>query len=854
MIPSLDSQQVNDTMIQDSSIEDVHDIDAGNYDLDSSITFLDNKQTRSDENLAKLNSIVDGMKSTEYEKVNNYAISFKVTDDYWADCQLVMGQVPHGHSGKAVFQIDLKEEMRTVKCSLIKEIEDGRNWSKKKIAIKAFEGCLDRKRWYQDCNGYLECKNDLCSARRLFSRPTQSIVKDKRHNTEDEKEYKCSSCDEKMKYFQCIDYTIKDKLGRSPQARRYLDFDWCHLNLSIKYVGTHTCCIGRKVLAMDVQFVKKYFKDNPSSTASRFKDWVIANAISEGKNIEEVSLQYADLSKIRQIMLKTKKVQDPDGTGIVFLRHFAESLGNKLNDKYLLTVTESPLMFIVSSKERIRVAALMSEPTFDTYESASIDFCESQFTEFSVMEVTTYSGELRQLVPMFQIVFKKPAENADNVSAALKEIDKIMEHHSGIKFDPLQWTTDNSGALENGIIDAKGEQAKPFLASDKLHDHNNIDRAVKTAPLGLQYKLKKEIFKMINGAVPSVSENIYECVLSKAKNLPNQKLHRSLVFNYRKRHKYWNCYREVIDNNATSEQVNRVMTRHGKGEGLIAGVQRMVRNAIADKSKFKLAEDNVMVNKGPDVKDRRVRVEKSLLKSLPEIVTSIQEECEIQSQKPKADDMLKEKALEDFKPKASDTHRSDKKRITKRKQVRKKVPGSKGFLKLRKIMKQKKVTQVQHEISQTEVTVTFKTSIGIENTVTLSDDGVLCTCVDHADNYFCPEIFKVFELLKMPEWVQKKSFSKHEFTEIKKKSKLLKVTSDDPLIKEWELDRCMKTVKCSTCKEFMHSGELLGIHLKMKFHPSRFCLPEDLVNVQAELLTDLEISEETSLGKSGIKV
>ena len=62
MIPSLDSQQVNDTMIQDSSIEDVHDIDAGNYDLDSSITFLDNKQTRSDENLAKLNSIVDGMK------------------------------------------------------------------------------------------------------------------------------------------------------------------------------------------------------------------------------------------------------------------------------------------------------------------------------------------------------------------------------------------------------------------------------------------------------------------------------------------------------------------------------------------------------------------------------------------------------------------------------------------------------------------------------------------------------------------------------------------------------------------------------------------------------------------------
>ena len=117
---------------------------------------------------------------------------------------------------------------------------------------------------------------------------------------------------------------------------------------------------------------------------------------------------------------------------------------------------------------------------------------------------------------------------------------------------------------------------------------------------------------MINGAVPSVSENIYECLINKAKSLKCPRLLRSLQFNYRKRHKYWNCYRQVQDNNCTSEQDNRVMTRHGKGEGLVDGVQRMVRLAIADKAKFKLAAEGKMVAKGPTVKDRNARVERAI--------------------------------------------------------------------------------------------------------------------------------------------------------------------------------------------------------------------------------------------------
>ena len=79
---------------------------------------------------------------------------------------------------------------------------------------------------------------------------------------------------------------------------------------------------------------------------------------------------------------------------------------------------------------------------------------------------------------MFSIVFEKPGESAENVCAALKKIDELLLEHSGCKFEPRQWTSDNSGALENGILRAKGSEIKPFLGSDKLHDINNINRVV----------------------------------------------------------------------------------------------------------------------------------------------------------------------------------------------------------------------------------------------------------------------------------------------------------------------------------------------------------------------------------------
>ena len=829
----------NDTLIQTPStvINNHHD------DLDSSITFLNINQ---DVNLERYEEIIN--MQSERKSGKNYGLAFKVSDPYWDDCETIEGPVPHGQNGKSVYEIPFNESVKSMKISDVEDMNDGRNWSKKKMAVKSFEGCTDHKRYYQDCNGLFECSNLNCSARKLFATPTQTYAGAK---SDGKVENRCSSCDQVMSYIQCLDETLHDKNGCSPKSRRYLDFDFCHKRILVKYVGTHTCKISRKVLPMNTDFVLKYFKANPGSSASNFKDFAISHAISEDKNIEEVSLQYADLTKIKQILIKSKKIINPDGSGSAFLKGFGESLKEKLGDPYLLNVSENPFMIIVSSKERIKVAEIMSDKTYNTNESVSIDFCESQFKDYSVMEVTTYSGELKQLVPIFQAVVKKPGENGDNVFLALSKFDEMMLEHSGKKFEPLQWTTDNSGALERGIIRAKGAQAKSFLASDKLHDHNNIQRVLRTVPKHLQDKLKTEIFKMINGAVPQVSENIYQCLINKAKTLTDQKLFRSLVFNYRKRHKIWYAYRDVLDNNATSEQVNRVMTRHGKNEGLIAGVQRMVRMSIADKAKFQLAEDGVMLNRGPSVKARKVRVEKSLIKSLPEIVSSIEEEAN--SQESPVDKDLKDKALEDFMPKPSDTHRSDKKRKNvKSAEGVKKTKVKVKYLKVKKSLHFMKLNILKFEISEQDVTVTFKNGLGLENTVNITSGCVLCTCSDHNSNYFCPEIVKLFELLKLEELSQKKTFTSKEFGDIRRQAKLLKVTTEKIIV--WTLVRTQKKViKCTSCKENIKPNQVGGKYLRKIFHPTRICLPREVIDIKAKIETQLTEGEEQNLVINGVQ-
>lgn len=547
-----------------------------------------------------------------------------------------------------------------------------------------------------------QCNNDDCQGKELFGEAPRSCSST--INNEGSKIFKCTSCSNEMELVQCCDKTLLNDEGASPPCRRIIDFDYCHNVLWIKYAGEHSCSVGPNVKPMDSQVVRKYFEDYPSGTPEEFRDFVITQAINHKLNVKEVALQYADLIKIKNIQMQLKKERDPDGTGMLYLQQMAMSLSNNesINDKFLLTVDKDSGLICMTSEERMLIAKNMTMAQNDSLESASVDFCESLFKNYSLMSVTTYSGELRQLVPLLQCVFPKPGECAENVEKGLSKFDEILQKRHGIEFEPCYWTSDNSGAIENGILAVKGITMKSRLGSDKLHDENNLKRVIQSLPPAMQGTIEKEVRLMVNSICPEVSENIYEQLIDKAERMGFKKLHRSLLYHYRKRHKYWNAYREVQDNNATTEQTNRMQTRHCKGASLIEGVHKLVRSAIVDKAKFELAAGGRNVSKGPTVRDRQSRVEKAQAKVMVDVVESLEEMRSLHGSQDSEvsldSDYYKEKALADFKSKQSDTHRPDKvrrkvsKKVLTKKDVQKNITckDRDGLSKVWKIMKLKK--------------------------------------------------------------------------------------------------------------------------------------------------------------------
>ena len=277
----------------------------------------------------------------------------------------------------------------------------------------------------------------------------------------------------------------------------------------------------------------------------------------------------------------------------------------------------------------------------------------------------------------------------------------------------------------------------------------------------------------------------------------------------------------------------------------------MVRSAILDKARFTLVLDGRMINKGPTVQDRTIRVKRAMVKSLPEVVSTIEEE-QYNQENPEVDAELKKKALDDFRPKSSDTHRSDKKRRSvKSMEVPVRLYKRKEYLKSKKYLRVKELVLFNIDVSEEEIVATFRSKIGIEETVTITMSSVVCTCTDHDKNYFCSEIVNIFQLLNANHLVHKFNFTDEEFSLLKAKSKTLVV---EPRKKKmmWKIQKLKRRIKCSSCKNPIIADNLVGFSGKLRFHPYRICLPMD-ISKDVQIVCNLTNSERKDLNKNGIK-
>ena len=423
----------------------------------------------------------------------------------------------------------------------------------------------------------------------------------------------------------------------------------------------------------------------------------------------------------------------------------------------------------------------------------------------------------------------------------------------GIDFNPKQWTSDNSGAIENGIIRVKGESVKAVLGSDKLHDENNIIRVLNTIPTEQQQSFRSQMKVMINGLSAEVSENIYECLLQKAKDSGYDKLARSLAFNYRKRHKYWKAYREVEDNNCTTEQLNRIQTRHCKSASLMDGVRKLVRSTISEKARFKLAKFGNLVSKGPTAKAREKRIEIVANKDLSNEIDSLEEMVNIQNEKD--EDELKQKALADFKSKNSDTHRSDKVRKSKKEaSVKTQIYNRRSLAKAKRKLKEEQLFIVEKNVSENDVVIKLVDKLGIEKFVNISLNGVTCTCPDFFSSFYCVDVLFLLKEMKLEKMIANlKKFGGEHFQVVKQH-----LGQIDPIYSKvaqplnWKIERSRKNYKCANCLYVIKPGQLFGQILKQKYCVKRICIPKEYRKCAANIDVTVNNEESSNLMKNGI--
>ena len=436
-----------------------------------------------------------------------------------------------------------------------------------------------------------------------------------------------------------------------------------------------------------------------------------------------------------------------------------------------------------------------------------------------------------------------------------------MQKKFGIDFEPSQWTSDNSGAIENGIIRVKGPLVKARLGSDKLHDENNLKRVLRTLPTTMQDSVEREIRLMVNGISPEVSENIFQGLLSKAQTQGYQKLYRSLLFHHRKRHKYWNSYREVLDNNCTTEQVNRMQTRNCKSVSLIEGVRKLISSTIVDKAKFKLVVAGKQVNKGPTVQDRQTRVEKAQNKVLVNVVESLEEMISLNDSQEESTnssgDVLKKKALDDFKSKKSETHRSDK--VRRLPVLSKKLAeNNQEIIASRKKIKKEALKLINKVDNDSDFIVEITNNLGQNYFVSFSKSVMTCSCGENVSTGLCFHSVFLLDIMQIKDLSAFKNYTEKSFEQVTKASrKIGEVLEPNKQSagksKDWDICRSKRSLRCSACKKVIKGNSLFCNIEGVKYCVDRFCVPRTAKKYPAKVNAMLSEDEKSLLVKNGIK-
>ena len=761
--------------------------------------------------------------------------SFNIKENYFDEipCVYLKGSGIPNVDNDVVFKLAFTEDRRI--------LHDGRKWqegtkSSMFLGMYCKKDCKASRSRLFHCFGNYICNSKICSFKKRYGVPNLLGVRLPR--TGDMVGYKfCALCDQQMDRVNCRD---KCSPYDMPPRKYVVKCRNCNY-IAYLHLGQHSCKEKHDYINLDLEKVRKSFREDPKLTARNYILKQLETLLSTMKNPEEFWSQasaFADIDVLDKIRNEVHRETFDYGTDLEGVRSFVDGQTLHNLDERLCMIDEENDIFL-TSKVKLKIAKDLCDAGEEyKYEGVSLDGNTSIVTGgYTVVGLSAYCVSLQKVVFLIMIITKKK-ESYICVLRMLTILNKYMNQEFQEDFMPACWISDSGGGLKKGLVmygvKILHMEEKLFIQADELHQLKNIDRMA--AFLGIyKHKAIKKILDIKNAVTVDRAMHHYQELTDLLNNIREEakwkhkvtdkpidmkKFLDGFAFFWRSRLAHFKCYQNMPDVNTTIESHWAKYAKHQEllyfiRTVLAESVREIMDDQSLERGEFALSRKCLTPKKRSAGKLSKLKkMGRDLAKELAATLSSstqhrsgVPEELESEPE-----ESIRE-AARDYNPTSTETSRIDRRRRD-RAGPRRRVPSAGTAMSgvREKLMKKLVrtpiiITCIRRQVHKIEFVVllgdkeyfivAFRASVAIGRT---------CTCKAVQDGSLCIHLAFVlgntmrFRMNDAPETFQV-AFSDEEFETIKLKTPQIETSfSDrDPCYHVDKNGKGWNQAKCAHC-------------------------------------------------------
>ena len=493
---------------------------------------------------------------------------------------------------KYVLQFEMANRMESSR--------DGRTWKRYMPSKrKGFDGI----RRLAECVGSFRCDNDKCSY------ATEYGISNRHHFKG--KDYNCKHCKRPAIPVPC-------------EARKIWEFDDSSKTVVVYHYGEHNCIPKENHKKLSDDNIIEEFKKNPKLRPCQVASKAIVEAMSEGKDWQEIDSivdTVADESHTKNLKKKAVREMNPFGHSFEAIGILKESTDQK--DKFLIyevndrRLNGSPFFVFKTSKFQMGLAFQMDRKKSNllSTEYCHFDGKADRCPGYTTLVASVFHPILHQMCPL--AIMEAEGESGLHVKMFWELFQKALREYTGkdsVDFSPFGFISDEGGGIWKGLTEVFSSEIMANSVSCEFHFKQNVNRLSKSIP---DKKDRKRFKKLAFQLLESVTVTGYHQTLNLLENfIQDKKEERKQLSNWLKwwdsRRIHWSrAFKANLLTPAANlaEVVNTSLAHHGTCRISLARAAQedTAKSLLVARQWERYSEGTVSVGTGPNEVSKQAR-------------------------------------------------------------------------------------------------------------------------------------------------------------------------------------------------------------------------------------------------------